>query len=195
MQYYNPNFLICTFFGISKIFKRFPGTVGSLIAIPAAYLINELSSQILSLVDIEYSYYHIVHFLTPILITALLFVIGVYASEQYIIETGKSDPQEIIIDEIVAQTLCLFVTIPITFALILNNLSDTITVYYDVVFVIAITSNVVIFRFFDIIKPWPIRYFEKKISGGIGVMFDDILAALFTIVIYFAILLTILDLA
>lgn len=195
MQYYNPNFLICTFFGTSKLFKKFPGTVGSLIALPIAYIINALSNQLLSLIDIQHSYYYIVHFLTPIFITSLLFVVGVYASEQYVTETGKSDPQEIIIDEIVAQILCIFTTIPITFALILNNLTNTITVYYDLVFLISITSNVVIFRFFDIIKPWPIKYFEKKISGGLGVMCDDILAAIFTIVIYFAILLTILDLA
>ncbi|MCH9753828.1 MAG: phosphatidylglycerophosphatase A, partial [Alphaproteobacteria bacterium] len=117
----------------------------------------------------------------------------VYSSDQYSIETKKSDPQEIIIDEIVAQTLCLFVTIPVTFSLILNNLTNTVTVYYDLVFLVAVTSNVVLFRIFDIIKPWPIKYFEKRISGGLGIMFDDILASIFTIVIYFAGLLTILD--
>ena len=40
-----------------------------------------------------------------------------------------------------------------------------------------------LFRFFDIFKPWPIRQIDKKVSGGFGIMVDDIVAALFTIVI------------
>jgi phosphatidylglycerophosphatase A len=38
-----------------------------------------------------------------------------------------------------------------------------------------------LFRLFDIIKPGPIRYYEKKLHGGFGVMFDDLLAAFFTL--------------
>jgi len=41
----------------------------------------------------------------------------------------------------------------------------------------------VLFRFFDIYKPWPIRQIDQKVSGGFGIMIDDIVAALFTIVI------------
>jgi phosphatidylglycerophosphatase A len=41
----------------------------------------------------------------------------------------------------------------------------------------------VLFRFFDIVKPWPIRQIDKKVSGGFGVMIDDVVAALFTVVI------------
>jgi phosphatidylglycerophosphatase A len=40
-----------------------------------------------------------------------------------------------------------------------------------------------LFRLFDIFKPWPIRQIDKKISGGFGIMVDDVVAALFTIVI------------
>ena len=40
-----------------------------------------------------------------------------------------------------------------------------------------------LFRFFDILKPWPIRQLDSKISGGFGIMLDDIVAALFTLVI------------
>jgi phosphatidylglycerophosphatase A len=39
----------------------------------------------------------------------------------------------------------------------------------------------VIFRFFDIVKPWPIRYIDQKVSGGFGIMLDDILAAVYTL--------------
>ena len=41
----------------------------------------------------------------------------------------------------------------------------------------------VLFRFFDIVKPWPIRQFDRKVSGGFGIMLDDVIAALFTMII------------
>jgi phosphatidylglycerophosphatase A len=41
----------------------------------------------------------------------------------------------------------------------------------------------VLFRFFDIVKPWPIRQLDRKVSGGFGIMLDDVVAALFTVVI------------
>lgn len=37
-----------------------------------------------------------------------------------------------------------------------------------------------LFRFFDIVKPWPIRFIDKRISGGVGIMLDDILAGIMT---------------
>jgi phosphatidylglycerophosphatase A len=40
-----------------------------------------------------------------------------------------------------------------------------------------------LFRFFDIYKPWPIRQLDRKVSGGFGIMIDDIIAALFTMII------------
>jgi len=40
-----------------------------------------------------------------------------------------------------------------------------------------------LFRFFDIVKPWPIRQLDKKVSGGFGIMIDDVVAALFTVII------------
>jgi len=40
-----------------------------------------------------------------------------------------------------------------------------------------------LFRFFDIFKPWPIRQLDKKVSGGFGIMLDDVVAALLTILL------------
>lgn len=39
----------------------------------------------------------------------------------------------------------------------------------------------IIFRFFDIVKPYPIRYFDERLQGGFGIMFDDILAAIYSV--------------
>ena len=41
----------------------------------------------------------------------------------------------------------------------------------------------VLFRFFDIVKPWPISILDKKVKGGFGIMIDDIIAALFSLLI------------
>lgn len=40
-----------------------------------------------------------------------------------------------------------------------------------------------LFRFFDILKPWPIRWFDCQIGGGLGIMLDDIIASIFTMII------------
>lgn len=41
----------------------------------------------------------------------------------------------------------------------------------------------ILFRFFDIYKPWPIRQLDKNVSGGFGIMIDDILAAIFSMIL------------
>lgn len=41
----------------------------------------------------------------------------------------------------------------------------------------------VLFRFFDIVKPWPIRLLDSKVGGGFGIMIDDVVAALFTLIV------------
>lgn len=43
-----------------------------------------------------------------------------------------------------------------------------------------------LFRFFDVIKPWPIKWFDSKVHGGFGIMIDDVIAGLFAgVVLYF----------
>ncbi|BGI51202.1 MAG: phosphatidylglycerophosphatase A [Arsenophonus endosymbiont of Ceratovacuna japonica] len=41
----------------------------------------------------------------------------------------------------------------------------------------------ILFRFFDILKPWPINWFDKQINGWLGIMLDDIIASIFSIII------------
>lgn len=43
----------------------------------------------------------------------------------------------------------------------------------------------VLFRFFDILKPWPIGYFDKQVKGGLGIMLDDVIAGIFSWVILY----------
>ena len=46
--------------------------------------------------------------------------------------------------------------------------------------IVTIAAAFVVFRFFDIVKPWPIRFYDKNLDGGLGIMLDDIIAGFFT---------------
>ena len=94
-------------------------------------------------------------------IIIIFLLIGIVVSNIIIDQSGDHDPSHIIIDELVGQWLALFL-IP------------------DGFFNIAISF--ILFRFFDIIKPWPIRLIEK-LPKGLGVMSDDLTAGLITLVL------------
>ena len=47
---------------------------------------------------------------------------------------------------------------------------------------LAYTLTFISFRIFDILKPYPIRYFDEKLESGLGIMVDDILAAIFALI-------------
>ena len=83
---------------------------------------------------------------------------------------NTKDPQEIVIDEAVGQMLPLL-AIPIYETLYLLP-----KVYYCV-------AAVVLFRLFDIWKPFPINYVDNNTKGAVGIMLDDILAGIYTIII------------
>ena len=94
----------------------------------------------------------------------LFFVVGIWAADVTGRALGVSDHGGIVIDEIAAFLLVLAVT-PAGFA------------WWAVAFLL--------FRVFDIVKPWPISLADRTIKGGFGVMFDDVLAAGYAIgVIY-----------
>ena len=79
--------------------------------------------------------------------------------------TEIKDPQWIVIDEVAAQWAVL-ATLPFSLP--------------------WFAAGFVAFRFFDIVKPWPVSWADRKIGGGLGVMFDDVLAALYAIAILLA---------
>ena len=79
---------------------------------------------------------------------------------------NKSDPKEIVVDEFIGQSLVL-VFLPVTY----QN--------YILAFIF--------FRFFDIWKPFPINYIEKKYQNAFGVIFDDIIAAGYALILFYII--------
>lgn len=100
----------------------------------------------------------------PILLAmnAVFFVLGCICCDKTAQVLGGDDPSPVVLDEIVAMFLVLsFTTLSLP--------------HYFIAFLL--------FRAFDIFKPWPIRECEKKYKGGFGIMFDDFIAAGYTIII------------
>lgn len=100
--------------------------------------------------------------ITQIILLNLLFLVGTISSEHAENGSNKKDPSFIVIDEFFGMTLALFALPKIWW-----------------LYVLAF----VIFRFFDILKPGPIETLERKIPGGLGIMLDDALAGLVTILL------------
>lgn len=91
----------------------------------------------------------------------LAFVIGVWACGDHVRATGRDDPSECVIDELAGQWLACA---GICFTPIFPSVA-------------AFALAFLLFRLFDILKPWPISAAEK-LPGGMGVMADDMLAGL-----------------
>ena len=88
----------------------------------------------------------------------LCFLVGWAAAEVYLRRTGADDPGEVVIDEVAGQWLVLAVA-PL-----------------DPLFYLA---GFVLFRLFDIRKPWPVNWADSTLPGGLGVMADDMLAGVY----------------
>jgi phosphatidylglycerophosphatase A len=88
-------------------------------------------------------------------------LIGIRASTIVERESGRTDPGFVVIDEVAGQWITLaFTPVDIGHALV----------------------GFALFRFFDIVKPWPVRQFEK-LPGGKGIMLDDVAAGLYGVVV------------
>ncbi len=176
VQYYNINFLVATCFGLGKI-PKIPGTIGAVAAFPIMFYCIKLVGLIKEFFypQVETMSFTIISLLISIII---LFTIGTYCAGQYAKLINQEDPKEIVIDEIVGQMLTITLTTPFAFMFLYNYLP-----LYSIL-IVSILTGFFLFRMFDIIKPWPINWLDKNIKGGIGIMLDDILAAIFAIVLH-----------
>lgn len=117
----------------------------------------------------------------------LLFIIGTIFSHLYVKMTGREDPKEVVIDEVVGQMITIALS-SFSIAFIYNaglhlkigkELTD---------FCLLFLMPFVLFRIFDIFKPWPIDWIDQNIHGALGIMLDDVLAGIFASVIQYAII-------
>ena len=141
-------------FGLGKI-KLMPGTFGSLATtIFLFYLFHKLNiSSNLILIG-----------------WIIIFIYSFYAVSVYTKNSKDKDPGEIIIDEFLGQS------IPIYLYEISHGTakeSDEAIIYYLVFFIL--------FRYFDIMKPFPVSFFDKNFKNSFGVIMDDICAGLYVV--------------
>lgn len=93
----------------------------------------------------------------------ILTPIGFWATAKYEEATQTHDNKQIVIDEVIGQWLAL---LPVLYF------------YEPVINWLYIGIAFILFRFFDILKPWPVSHFDKNVPGAMGVMMDDIVAGI-----------------
>ena len=150
----NFNFLFVTFFGLGT-FRYAPGTITSLVT-----------------TILLFSLYHILNFSSNLilLIFTIIFIYAFYAVSDYIKNNEDKDPNEIVIDEVIGQFIPIYLY-EISHGIQKNPQESFF--YYILIFIL--------FRFFDIKKPFPIYIFDKNFKNSFGVIFDDILAGLYVV--------------
>ena len=150
----NINFLFVTFFGIGTV-RYAPGTITSLIT-----------------TILLFSFFYILNLsnLTVLIILIAIFIYAFLAVENYIKDGTNKDPKEVVIDEVIGQS------IPIYLYQVAHGTSKDFNeaiLFYFYIFVL--------FRFFDIKKPFPINVFDNKYKNSFGVIIDDVIAGLYVV--------------
>ena len=147
-------------FGIGKS-KYAPGTVASFVTC-FAYVCF---------------YIYEINILFLILIVTSIFVFSVYSIDAFKNAFSQVDAQEIVVDEFVGQS------IPI---LTIYNLIDKNNLNHFILFSFI---SFILFRIFDILKPYPINKIDQKIKNGFGVILDDVVAGVYSAIIIITIIL------
>jgi len=139
-QGHSISFRLTSIFGLGKA-PVAPGTVATLVAgIPCFLAVGHFPWQI------------------QLIFAGAVFWIGCGLSEKTERELGRTDPKEVVIDELCGYLVAM-TGHPVSFA--------------------SILTGFLLFRLFDIWKPWPIRSVESKLTGGTAIMLDDVLAGIY----------------
>jgi phosphatidylglycerophosphatase A len=150
------NFLFVTLFGIGKI-KKVPGSFASLAtALFLFFLFHVLNASP------NFVLFSVI----------IIFFISLYAINIFIKDLTNKDPKEVVIDEFIGQS------IPICLYEIAHNVpkeTDQILKFYFIMFIL--------FRIFDITKPYPVSYYDKNFKNSFGVIMDDVCAGLYVVAI------------
>ena len=148
------NSLFVTMFGLGKI-KFIPGTLGSFATILVLYFC-----------------FHIVKINSNIVFFGLIlvFIYSFFAITKHTINSENKDPGEIIIDEFIGQSIPIYLY-EISHGT--HKESDEALLIYIICFVL--------FRYFDIMKPFPVSYFDKKHKNSLGVIMDDVCAGFYVV--------------
>ena len=148
------NYLFVTCFGIGS-FRFAPGTITSLIT--TVFL---------------YSLFHIINLSnnTILVILLIVFIYSFYAVSEFIKNNENKDPKEIVVDEFIGQSIPIYL-----YEIAHGSVKDSneAVLFYLYIFIL--------FRYFDIKKPFPVSYFDKKFKNSFGVIMDDVVAGLYVV--------------
>ena len=150
------NFLFVTLFGIGKI-KKIPGSFASLATTLFLFFL-----------------FHILNVSPNIVLffVIIIFFISLYAVNIFIKDLPNKDPKEIVIDEFIGQS------IPICLYEVAHDIpkeTDQVLKFYFIMFIL--------FRIFDIAKPFPVSYYDKNFKNSFGVIMDDVCAGLYVVLV------------
>ena len=148
------NTLFVTMFGLGKL-PKIPGTFGSLATIVILYIL-----------------FHILNLSSNLIFIGLIiiFIFSFSAITTYIKDNENKDPKEIIIDEFIGQSIPIYLY-EISHGT--EKSADEAIIFYFICFVL--------FRFFDIAKPFPVSYFDKNFKNSFGVVMDDVCAGFYVV--------------
>ena len=150
------NFLFVTLFGIGKL-KKIPGSYASLVTTIFLFFLFHIFNISVNIVLIS---------------VILIFFISLYSVNIFIKDLDNKDPKEIVIDEFIGQSIpiCLY-----EIAHVETKETSQILTFYFIMFIL--------FRIFDIAKPYPISYYDKNFKNSFGIVMDDVCAGLYVVAV------------
>jgi len=150
------NFLFVTLFGIGKV-KKIPGSIASLATTILLFFLM-----------------HILKISPDIILISviIIFFISLYAVNIFIKDLDNKDPKEVVIDEFIGQSIpiCLY-----EIAHEGTRETSQVLTFYFIMFIL--------FRIFDIAKPYPVSYYDKNFKNSFGVIMDDVCAGLYVVAV------------
>ena len=148
------NTLFVTMFGLGKI-PKIPGTFGSLATIIILYIS-----------------FHVLNISSNIILICLIFIFifSFLAVATHIKNIENKDPKEVIIDEFIGQSIPIYLY-EISHGT--EKSADEVIIFYSICFIL--------FRFFDIAKPFPVSFFDRNFKNSFGVIMDDVCAGFYVV--------------
>ena len=111
---------------------------------------------------------HFISMINMLILTILFFILSIWICSEASKDLENKDHKSIVIDELVGIWIAL---LPV---LVIANSQHERTVYA--------LAALILFRFFDILKPFPISYFDKNYKNGFGIVIDDVISGLIAII-------------
>ena len=148
------NTAFVTMFGIGKL-PKIPGSYASLITVIFLYIL-----------------FHILSVPADVFLFFLvaIFIISLFAVNLFVKDLTNKDPKEVVVDEFIGQSIPIYL-----YEVSHGTIKDSQEAVFFYLYIF------ILFRYFDIKKPFPVNFFDKKFKNSFGVIFDDVVAGLYVV--------------